>query len=196
MAETILTLDQANMFCGREPTDVNNGLYLELTEFKLPAMNNQFVDHRAAGVPISMEVDTIFAKLESTFQLIGWNVQTATLIASWMAEQNVFWIYGLARDRMTGESSRVTAKMRGTLGLADPQNWNRSGAQHWNYAIKGIVAYDLVVGNTSIYSWDFFANRFVVGTWDRNADTNAILNIPIATAAPILVGPVIEPGTP
>jgi P2 family phage contractile tail tube protein len=194
MAETILTLDQANMFCGREPTDVNNGLYLELTEVKLPAMNEQYVDHRAGGVPVAIEIDTMFAKLESTFQLIGWNPNVATLVASWRAEQNVFWIYGLLRDRLTAEAMRVTAKMRGRLGLADPQNWNRSGAQHFNYAIKGIIAYDLVVGNSSIYSWDFFSNRFVVGSDDRNSATNELLNIPVATAAPVLTGPIIAPG--
>jgi phage tail tube protein FII len=163
MAETILTLDQANMFCGREPGDVNNGLYLELTEVKLPAMNEQYIDHRAGGTPIAIEIDTMFAKLEATFQLLGWNVNTATMIGTWMAEQNVFWVYGLLRDRMTGQPSRVTAKMRGRLGLADPQNWSRSGAQHWNYAIKGIIAYDLVVNKTPIYSWDFFANKLVIG---------------------------------
>jgi hypothetical protein len=53
--------------------------------------------------------------------------------------------------------------MRGRLGLAEPEGWSRAGAQHWNYAIKGIIAYDLVVGNTSIYSWDFFANKLVIG---------------------------------
>jgi phage tail tube protein FII len=196
MAETILTLDQANMFCGRQPSDVNNGLYLELTEVKLPALNEQYVDHRAGGVPIAIEIDTIFSKLESTFQLIGWNPNVATLVASFMAEQNVFWIYGLLRDRLTAEAMRVTAKMRGRLGLADPQNWNRSGTQHWNYAIKGIISYDLVVGNSPIYSWDFFANRFVVGQWDRNASINELLNIPIAAAPPVLSGPIVTPGTP
>ena len=189
MTETLLVLEKANMFCGREPSDVNNGLYLELTEVKLPSMNEQYVDHRAGGVPIAIEVDTMFAKLESTFQLIGWTPQVQTLIASWTAEQNVFWVYGLLRDRLTAEAVRVIAKTRGRLGLADPQNWNRSGAQHWNYGIKGIIAYDLIVGNSSIYSWDFFGNRFIVGNFDRNADTNRLLNIPVFTASPIVQGP-------
>jgi P2 family phage contractile tail tube protein len=189
MTDTILTLDKANMFAGREPSDVNQGLYLELTEFKLPAMNEQYVDHRAGGVPIGIEVDTMFAKMEATFQLIGWNLQVATLVNSWLAEQNVFWIYGLLRDRMTAEAMRVTAKLRGRLGLADPQNWNRGAAQHWNYAIKGIIAYQLSVENSLIYDWDFFSNRFVVGQFDRNADVNRILNVPTPTASPVVPPP-------
>jgi phage tail tube protein FII len=194
MTDTLLTLEKANMFCGREPSDVNNGLYLELTEVKLPAMNEQYVDHRAGGVPIAIEVDTMFAKLESTFQLIGWNLQVAELVASWIAEQNVFWVYGLLRDRMTSEAVRVSAKMRGRLGLADPQNWNRSSAQHWNYGIKGIIAYQLIVGSSTIYDWSFFDNRFIVGEFDRNADVNTILNIPVAAAAPIPGAPVTTLG--
>jgi phage tail tube protein FII len=192
MSDTILTLEKANMFCGREPTDTNAGLYLELTEFKLPAMNEQYVDHRAAGTPIGIEVDTQFAKMEATFQLMGWNAQVATLIASWIAEQNVFWVYGLLRDRMTAATSRVTAKMRGRLGLADPQNWNLGAAQHWNYGIKGITLYQLSIGVTPIYDWSFFENRFIVGTYDRNADINRILNIPTPSAAPVLPAGILQ----
>jgi phage tail tube protein FII len=189
MTDTILNLEKANMFCGREPSDVNAGLYLELTEFKLPAMNETYVDHRAAGVPMGIEIDTIFAKPEATFQLMGWNAQVAGLISSWIAEQNVFWVYGLLRDRMTAEATQVTAKMRGRLGLADPQNWNRGAAQHWNYAIKGIITYKLQIGNTPLYDWDFFENRFLVGQFDRNADVNRILNIPQPTAATVQAPP-------
>jgi phage tail tube protein FII len=194
MTDTLLVLEKANMFCGREPSDVNNGLYLELTEVKLPAMNEQYVDHRAGGVPIAIEVDTMFAKLESTFQLMGWNPQVAQLIASWTAEQNVFWVYGLLRDRMTAEAVRVSAKIRGRLGLADPQNWNRSSAQHWNYGIKGIIAYKLDIGPSTLYDWSFFDNRFIVGAFDRNADINQILNIPTAAATPIPGAPVTSVG--
>jgi hypothetical protein len=114
----------------------------------------------------------------------------ATLVASWIAEQNVFWVYGLLRDRMTAEAIRVSAKMRGRLGLADPQNWNRSSAQHWNYGIKGIIAYQLMVGSSTIYDWSFFDNRLIVGEFDRNAETNTILNIPTTAAAPIPGAPV------
>jgi phage tail tube protein FII len=152
-------------------------------------MNEQYVDHRAGGTPIGIEIDTMFAKMEATFQLIGWNLQVATLVNSWIAEQNVFWIYGLLRDRMTAEAMRVTAKMRGRLGLADPQNWNRGAAQHFNYAIKGIIAYQLTVENSPIYDWDFFSNRFVVGQFDRNADVNRILNVPTPTATPVVPPP-------
>lgn len=178
MADTLFTLEKANMFCGAEPTDTNLGLYLELTEVKLPAMNEQFVDHRAGGVPIAIEVDTIFAKLESTFQLIGWNPQVSTLIASWTAQQNMFWVYGLLRDRMTGQASQATAYMKGRLGMADPQNFRRGDTMHWNYGIKGIIAYKLAIDNEVIYDWDFFQNRFIVGNFDRNAETNRILNVP------------------
>jgi phage tail tube protein FII len=190
MAETLITLERANMFCGREPTDVNNGLYIELTEVKLPAMNEQFVDHRAGGVPIAIEIDTMFAKLESTFQLLGWNSQVAGLIASWLPTQNVFWVYGLLRDRMTGDATRVSAKMNGRLGLADPQNWNRSAVQHWNYGIKGIIAYQLKIGDAIMYDWDFFANKFLVGNIDRNADVNSLLSVPTASASVVVPAPI------
>ena len=183
MSTSILTLEKANMFCGLSAPDSLNSLHLELTEVKLPAMNEQYVDHRAGGVPIAVEVDTIFAKLECTFQLLGWDTQVASLIASWGTDQNTFHVFGLLRDRRSGLASQAYARMKGRLGLSDPQLFRRGDAMHWNYGIKGIIMYKLQVGGNPLYTWDFFDNTFIVGGVDRNSDDTRIMQIPVPGSA-------------
>jgi hypothetical protein len=79
---------------------------------------------------------------------------------------------------MNGAALQAACYVKGRLGLADPQNFARGNAMHWNYAIKGIVHYEMAVDRSPLYYWDFFTNALVVGGIARNADINKILNIP------------------
>jgi phage tail tube protein FII len=196
MAGTLLTCESANLYCGAEPGTQGVGsdsLHLEIVELKLPAMNEANVDHRGGGAPIAIEIETIFNKLECTFQLLGWDAQVAALIGQWQqnvtttgasitgAGANMFFAYGVLRDQMTGLSSQAAAYMQGRLGLADPQMFRRGDSQHWNYGIKGITHYELSVSGEPLYQWDFFSNILLVGGQQVNADVNLNLNIPTVT---------------
>jgi hypothetical protein len=203
MPNTIYSMESCNMFCGTsQPTQSGaaDSLHLQLTEVKLPAMNEGNVDHRAAGAPITIEINTQIAKLECTFQLVGWNPEVAGLVSSWAAEDNSFFAYGLLRDRSSGNAIQAMAFMQGRLGLADPQMFRRGDAQHWNYGIKNITHYELLTGpgivdgsavgssasgsntNTLVF-WDFFSNTLIIGDKNINAETNGILHVPNTTPA-------------
>jgi phage tail tube protein FII len=163
MTDMLLTLEKANMFCGMTaPTRESHGLYLELTDFKLPAFKENYVDHRPGGAPMGIEVDVVFGKLETQFRLLGWNVEVATLIDAWKVEQNVFWIYGLLRDRMSRKPKTIEAMLRGRLGSVEPEPWSLGALQHITYEIKGIIAYRLTVDETVVFDWNFFENRLIV----------------------------------
>jgi phage tail tube protein FII len=202
MPNTIYSLESANLFCGTLATTASgqaDSLHLQLTELKLPAMNQGNVDHRAAGAPITIEIDTQIAKLESTFQLVGWNPEVAGLVASWSSSDNAFFAYGLLRDRSSGDAIQAMAYMTGRMGLADPQMFRRGDAQHWNYAIKNITHYELTTGSgisaasggaptNELVFWDFFSNTLRIGGDDINSDTNSLLHIP-ASSAQTFLGP-------
>ena len=183
MSNTLLTMESANLYCGIQNgvTNTANSLHLEITELKLPALNETYADHRAAGAGIAVEIDTVFNKLEATFQLLGWDSQVAELVASWFTNDNLFYAYGLIRDRSSGAAIQAAAQMKGRLGLADPQLFRKGDTMHWNYAIKGIIQYQLYLAGDAIYQWDYYNNVFLVGGVDRNADRTACLHLPAPT---------------
>lgn len=183
----LMTMEAANLFCGAEPTDITPSNHLSLAELKLPTFEEQYNDHRAGGAPVTIEIDSVFARLECTFSLAGWTPQVASLVASWEPTQNMFFAYGVVRVRSTGQAIQAVAEMYGRLGRADPAAFSRGSLQHWNYAIRGLTYYRLTLGQYPMYDWDFQTNRLIVGGDNRNADLNRLLNtgstgLPVASA--------------
>lgn len=190
MPNSIITMEKANMFCGAAPSDTNVSNHLIITELKLPAMDEQYTDHRPGGAAVAIEIDTIIARLECTFALVGLTPQVMGLVGSWQQSQNLFYAYGVLRDRQTGEALQAIALLKGRLGRSDPQNWQRGNVLHTQYSIRGITHYELNIAGEQIYFWDFFSNQFIVRSVDRNADTNNLLSTG-SIAAPT---PLIQPG--
>lgn len=178
MANTLLTMDSANMFVGASPTDANASLNLKITEVKLPAFDEGFVDHRALGAPLAIEINTIFNRLESTFQILGVDISVYTKIAPFQDVDQWFFIYGILKDRVTGDVSQAAAVMKGRLARVDPQLYRRNDTLHTGFAIRGITQYDLTIAGIPVYRWDFFANSLIVGTRNVTSVTNQLLNIP------------------
>jgi P2 family phage contractile tail tube protein len=123
-------------------------------------MDAQYIEHRAAGAPIAIEIDTVFARLESTFTLAGWSMDVAALVGQWGSSVNQFWIYGALRDRVTGNVVQAQASLYGQLGRADPNQWRRGDISHWSYSIKGITLYNLTVGGDLAIEFDYYNSIF------------------------------------
>lgn len=177
MANSIMVMDSANLFAGSAPEDQNFSNHLTLTEVKLPALDVQYSDHRAAGAPIYIEIGTGIARLECTFVLVGYVVQNMTLVDSWIPAQRNFYVYGNVRDQNTGEAVQASAAFRGQLGRADPQNFRKGDVMHTNFSIRNIVHYELALGSVPIYYWDYFTNTRIMGVDNRNKDINTNLHI-------------------
>jgi Bacteriophage tail tube protein len=174
----LLTMEAANIFCGVEaPSDPTQSNHLRLTDVKLPGMDEQYVDHRAAGAPVAIEIDTVFARLESTFTLAGWSTDVAALIGQWGQASNQFWIFGALRDRVTGNVLQGKAAIFGRLGRADPNQWRRGDVSHWSYALKGITRYNLSVGGDPVYEFDYYNNIFNIAGSPVTQAVNQALNL-------------------
>lgn len=174
----LLTMEAANIFCGVEaPSDPSQSNHLRLTDIKLPGMDEQYVDHRAAGAPVSIEIDTVFARLQCDFTLAGWSNDVASLIGQWGSAVNQFWIFGALRDRVTGNVVQGQASIYGRLGRADPNQWSRGAVSHWAYSLRGITKYKLSVAGEDIYEFDYFNSIFNVGGTDVTAAVNSALNL-------------------
>lgn len=176
----LLTMEAANIYCGvNQPNDISNSNHLRLADVKLPGMDEQYVDHRGAGAPVAIEIDTMFARLQCDFTLAGWTSQVATLLAQWGSDVNQYWVFGALRDRVSGTVMQGIASIYGRLGRADPQLWRRGDVAHWAYSIRGITKYKLLINEdqTPMYEWDYYNNIFNVGGTSIAADINAALNI-------------------
>jgi P2 family phage contractile tail tube protein len=152
----ILTLEAANLFCGSSGTSN----HLRLLDVRLADLEEEYLDHRAGGAPVGIEIDVQINKLLCEFTLAGWTPEVASMISAWITDMNQFWIFGALRQRNTinGDVLKATAKIYGRLGKADPTNWQRGSVHHWSYAIRGIIQYRLDVDGTVIFDWDFFQN--------------------------------------
>jgi phage tail tube protein FII len=185
MPNPVMVMDYANLFCGAGPADDVASNHLVLTEVNLPAMDVQYSDHRAAGAPIYIELETGMARLETTFVLVGVNAQVQELVDSWITEQRKFFVFGNVRDHLTGIAYQAAAAMRGQLGRADPQNFRKGDVMHTNYSIREITHYEFGVADRMVYYWDFFTNTRIFGGKDFNREINRNLNI--AVPAPELL---------
>jgi hypothetical protein len=186
MANELITLESVNLFCGATPDASDASNHLVLSEIKLPTLDKQFTDHRPGGAPVGVEIDTVIARLECTFSLTGVVPQVMKLINSWTDAQLWYFVYGVLRDQNTGDVAQAAGVLKGKLGRVDPTNWSKGNILHHAYSIRGIFHYELQVAGEELYRWDFPTNTLVIGGVDKNAQTNALLNIASVTAAPVI----------
>lgn len=161
---SLRTLEAANLFCG----STGASQHLRLANVKLPAWEEVYLDHHAGGAPVAIEVDVQMEKLDCEFSLAGWTPEVDSLLAAWQAGENQFTFYGAIRDRVLVDPSKSVVQavvtMTGRLGQVQPTQWSRGQLQHYNYAIRSIIAYEATIAGRNLIKWDFFNNQFIVGS--------------------------------
>jgi Bacteriophage tail tube protein len=186
MPATVYTMEAVNMICGDTGDASAPGIstHLEISELKLPALEENYVDHTAGGAPVQIEIPMFMNKLESTFSLAGWNPAVMSMIGQQARALQRFTAYGVIRDRRTSQGLQALAIFEGRLGRVNPTNFRKGDLMHHEYSIKSIVHYELymqeIVGAepSEIYFWDFFTSTRRVGEVDLNAELNTLLAIP------------------
>jgi phage tail tube protein FII len=183
MANPLWVMEHANLFCGSAPTEVTASNHLALVMVQLPSLEMQFVDHRAGGAPVSMEVDVIQTRMECRFEMLGiapqvmelmgrYNMANPSTSAELLAMQlatNDFHIFGHVRNYATGNAIQAVAYMRGQLGHVEMQAFRNGGPPMiTRYTIRGIVKYKFELGGEPIYNWDFYENIWSIGGFDQN----------------------------
>lgn len=176
----VLTMEAANLFCGDHDKATSN--HLSLLDLKLASLEENLVDWNPGGSPVASEVETGINKLEMTFNLAGWTPEVMKLIGTSQRERQVFTAYGVIRDRRSGSTLEAMAVAQGRLARVNPTNFRRGDLHQHEYTIRGIVHYELYMGEDEIYFWDMFTNELRVGGVDINFETNRILKIPGSTA--------------
>jgi P2 family phage contractile tail tube protein len=177
---TLYTLEAANLFCGDREPDPAHSNHLTIMNVKLPALEEQYVDHAAGGAPVAIEIATHIARLECTFQLMGWQPYVMTLIGQERQDLRRYTCYGVIRDRRTSKAIEAMAIMEGRLGRVNPTEYRKGDEVSHEYSIRGITHYELYLDRTEIYFWDFFTSTRRIGGADLNYDLNSLLRIPVS----------------
>jgi phage tail tube protein FII len=153
MPNDLLILEAANLFCGDDPSGSN---HLALTELRLPTLEHNYIDHAAGGAPVAVEVETHINNLQITFTLAGWQPQVLRLMS---ARQQQFTIYGMLRNRRSGEPLQAIAVVQGILGRASPAPFTRGVLHTHEYAIRAIMHYSVSIDTDQLFYWDFYETR-------------------------------------
>ena len=186
MPSSLLTMESVNMICGDTGDASAPGVstHLEISELKLPTLEENYVDHTAGGAPVQIEIPMYWNKLEATFNLAGFNPAVMVMIGQQARALQRFTAYGLVRDRRTSAALQALAIFECRLGRVNPTNFRKGNLMHHEYSLKSIVHYELYLQETlgaeptELVFWDFFTSVRRVGGVDENAEQNTILAIP------------------
>ena len=164
-----LILDHANLFCGSAPNDDKKSNHLALTELKLPTMEIQYVDHRPGGAPVAVEIDVVMTRMELEFEVVGITPQIMGLLRNLESRKHDFFAYGNMREYASGVALPLMAYFYGQLARVAPQPFKRGSIYHTKYQVRGLMKYELYIGQEDIpiYRWDFFTNTFETGDFLR-----------------------------
>jgi phage tail tube protein FII len=160
-----LVLDAANLYCGTAPDDERRSNHLVLTELVLPTMEIQYVDHRPGGAPVAVEIDVVMTRMELSFEIVGITPQIMALLRNLEMRKHDFTALGNLREYNSGVALPLRAYFRGQLSKVEPRPFRRGDIYHTRYQVRGLMRYELYIGQNDIpiYRWDFFSNIFETG---------------------------------
>lgn len=128
-------------------------------------MEIQYVDHRPGGAPVAVEIDVVMTRMELSFEVVGITPQIMALLRNLEMRKHDFFAYGSLREYNSGVALPLRAIWRGQLSKVEPKPFRRGDIFHTRYQVRGIMKYELYIGdmNAPIYYWDFFTNEFGSG---------------------------------
>ena len=160
-----LVVEAANLFCGSEPDADRASNHLVLAQLTLPTMEIQYVDHRLGGAPVAIEIDVVMTRMELSFEVLGITPQIMALLRNLEMSKHDFFAYASLRDYNSGAALPLRAIFRGQLARVEPSAYRRGDIFHMKYQVRGLMKYELYIGDQEIpiYRWDFFTNDFGSG---------------------------------
>lgn len=154
-------LEAVNLYIGDNPAA---SLHLQIASMQLPGVVTRFVDHAPGGSPIEVEIPVSTTKLTAGFTLVGW---TKIAMVSALSGQQTLTCWGLLREKRSGRPRQARAIIQGWIS-AQPDRYARGTPQSIDYAIGGIMHYDLMIGRQRVYYWDFKTQTGQVGDYGQS----------------------------
>lgn len=175
MPANFYMMEAANLFCGDH--DPSASKHLTLTELQLPPLNEIFQDHHPGGSPFGIEIGLGVEKLLPTFKMAGTDPDLLSLFGLGTKLRQTFTAYGVMRDQRTGAALEAKAIIEGRLGKVEAETFQRGEMHGHDYAINGVIHYELWWGGREKFYMDFFSSEWRVDGKSQNSDENRILRI-------------------
>lgn len=175
MSGNLYVMEAANLFAGDH--DPTASKHLTLSELALPALQEIFQDHHPGGSKVQVEIAVGIQKFTPTFKMTGWDPDLLVQFGLNSRSTNVFTAYGVIRNKRTGDAIEAKAIMEGRLGKVEAEAFKRGELQGHDYAINGLMRYELWFGGREKVFWDFFSTEWRLDGVDQNADERNILRI-------------------
>lgn len=175
MAADFKVITGANLFCDEDPGESN---HIQLDEVAVPDLTRVMEEHSPGGGFMSLEIDmNMLEALTLPFTLRGINEKMLARVGYGGGQNHNYTVFKEVRDVRLGTKARLTCVVKGIMGSATQDAYNKRGLSGFNYEIRGISSYFLQLGDEVIYDLDFFAGRRIIRGIDHNLETNAILGI-------------------
>lgn len=171
----MLIVEAMNLFVGT--ADPTASKHLSIQEVKLPLLQNKYQDHAAGGAILDIEVRTGIQKLEPTFKLVGHDPQVLTNFGYMSGEMTMYTMRGAMRDKITGKDVALKAVIEGELGKIESDAFQNGNLLTNDYAINGVLLYQLFFDDTEKYFFDWKNSVLRVDGVNRHAKRNAMLGL-------------------
>ena len=172
---TMYVMTAVNLFCG--DTDPTKSKHLTLDELALPALEEEFADHKPGGSLVGIEIGVGIAKLAASFKLKGFDPDLLVQFGLNSPIRHAFTAYGVITDRRTGRQIEARSVMEARLGRNAMDAFKRGDLIGHDYALNEIMHYEFYFDGSEKIYWDFFENAWRVNGIDQNAQRNAILRV-------------------
>ena len=171
----MLIVEAMNLFVGT--ADPSASKHLALQEVKLPPLQRKFQDHSAGGGVVDIEVGLGIQKLEPSFKLTGHDPQVLSQFGYMGGETLIYTLRGATRDKISGKDVALKAVIEGELGKAESDAFKNGDLLASDYAINGVLMYQLFFDDAEKYFFDWRNSLIRVDGVDRSAKRRAMLGL-------------------
>ena len=142
MAADFKIITGANLFCDEDPDESN---HLQLDEVALPDLTRMMEEHNPGGGFMSLEVDmNMMEALTCPFTLKGISASMMARVGYGDGQIHSYTLFKEVRDVATQQKLRLTAVMKGQIGSAEQDAYNKRGLSGFNYETSRATCFSWV----------------------------------------------------
>ena len=177
MAALIRIWEAANLFVGQNPNaEADKSLVLE--NVHIPDLEEMTQDWHPGGAFGTLTIGGLGLKpLVLEFKTVGIDEQTMSQFGLFGTPQTHFTIYRAARIKQDNSLESDKCVVFGRNIKITNDAFKRGDLYGQSYTISEIIHYELVVGGTQKYYYDFFAQQWIVDGIDQMGGVNNALGI-------------------
>lgn len=173
---TLFIPEAMNIFVGDDGPD--NSKHQSVSTITLPKLEEKTQEHMAGGAVGAIEIGGLgLSPLVIGFKQAGWDPQSMAQFGIGGRAQIPYTMYGVIRDKATGDAVEVKAVARGRMVSLEKSEFKRGDLAEQTHEIKEVTHYELYWNKKELYWYDWKASQWRVNGVPQNSVENSILRI-------------------